>query len=211
MNEEKIFNYRYKNIVISGLPGCGSTTLLNQLKEKLQFDGWTGFSGGEFMRAYAIEKGLFDSNNKHHHSALAYGDEFDRQVDYGIREKLSIEEKWIIESWLAGFLAQGVPGVLKVLMTCSDDAVRIDRIVNRDNISVEEAKKNALDRYKDNLHKWQRLYAPEWQKWVVEPGTIAAEAEIDFWRPDLYDLVVDTFSTDKDKTLELVLDAIIAK
>jgi len=31
---------------------------------------------------------------------------------------------------------------------------------------------------------------------------------IDFWRPELYDLVIDTFSNNKEKTLQLVLDAI---
>lgn len=211
MSENAIFDYKYKNITISGLPGCGSTTLLTQLKEKLKFGGWTGFSGGEFMRAYAIEKGLFDKNSKHHHSSLAYGDDFDRQVDFGIREKLSTEEKWIIESWLSGFLAQGVEGTLKILMTCSDDAVRIDRIVNRDNINVNEAKKNVLDRYKENLGKWQRLYSKEWQEWVVKTGTLKASDEIDFWRPELYDLVIDTFSTDKEKALDLVIDAISKK
>ena len=132
----------YKNITISGLPGCGSTTLLNLLREKMKFHGWTGFSGGEFMRAYAAEKGMFDASQAIHHDATVYSSDFDRQVDMGIREKLETEEKWIIESWLSGFLAQGVPKVLKVLVICSDPSVRIDRIVNRDQITVEQAKQH---------------------------------------------------------------------
>jgi cytidylate kinase len=52
-----LHSFAYTNITISGLPGCGSTTLLKGLKEALQFDGWKGFSGGEFMREYAKEKG----------------------------------------------------------------------------------------------------------------------------------------------------------
>jgi cytidylate kinase len=120
--------YQYKNITISGLPGCGSTTLLSLLKEELAKDQWAGFSGGEFMRAYAVEKGLFNPAQSTHHSATVYDDDFDRQVDYGIREKVGAGEKWIIESWLSGFMAQNIPGTLKVLMTCSDDAVRIDRL-----------------------------------------------------------------------------------
>lgn len=202
---------QYKNITISGLPGCGSTTLLKMLREELKYAGFTGFSGGEFMRAYATEKGLFDANSKAHHSATVYSDDFDRQVDMGIREKLSHEEGWIIESWLSGFMAQNVPGTLKILMICSDDAVRIDRIVNRDEISIEEAKQNALTRYQDNLTKWQRMYKDEWNQWLVESGKVPAAAEIDFWRHDIYDLVIDTFSHNQKETLKLALDAIKKK
>ncbi len=203
--------FNYKNITISGLPGCGSTTLLTELKEKLKADGWIGFSGGEFMRAYAIEKGLFDSSQAAHHSATVYSDDFDRQVDYGIREKVANQEKWIIESWLSGFMAQNVPGTLKVLMTCSDDAVRIDRIVNRDNVDVSSAKASIYNRYQGNLLKWRRMYANEWQEWVVKTGKLQETEPIDFWRRELYDLVIDTFSNSKEKTLQLVLDAIKKK
>jgi len=203
--------FNYKNITISGLPGCGSTTLLTELKEKLKADGWIGFSGGEFMRAYAIEKGLFDSSQATHHSATVYSDDFDRQVDYGIREKVTNQEKWIIESCLSGFMAQNVPGTLKVLMTCSDDAVRIDRIVNRDNVDVSSAKASIYNRYQGNLLKWRRMYANEWQEWVVKTGKLQETEPIDFWRRELYDLVIDTFSNSKEKTLQLVLDAIKKK
>ena len=199
---------QYKNVTISGLPGCGSTTLLNLLKEELAEEQWVGFSGGEFMRAYAIEKGLFNPAQSTHHSAAVYSDDFDRQVDYGIREKVSSQEKWIIESWLSGFMAQNVPGTLKILMVCSNDAVRIDRIVNRDGVDVKEAKKSIQDRYQSNLAKWQRMYSKEWQEWVVKTGKLPATSAIDFWRSELYDLVIDTFSNNSEKTLQIALDAI---
>lgn len=211
MSSQQIFNYNYRNISVSGLPGSGSTTLLEMLKKELKLDGWRGFSGGEFMRAYAAEKGLFDNSQKVHHDASHYEDDFDRQVDFGMRAKLKTEKKWILESWLSGFLAQQVPGVLKILMICSDDAVRIDRIVNRDQISVTEAKVHLMGRYDTNLKTWSKLYADEWQKWVVAPGTISAEATIDFWRQDLYDLVIDTYSTNQKQTIKLVLDALKKK
>ncbi len=198
----------FHNITISGLPGCGSTTLLKMLREELRLDGWSGFSGGEFMRAYAIEKGLFDPDNTLHHSSTDYPDDFDRQVDMGMREKLVTQKHWIIESWLSGFLAQQVPGTLKVLMLCSDDAVRIDRIVNRDAVTVDKAKENMQRRYDANLEKWSRMYDREWHEWVVKPGTVSADQPIDFWLPDLYDVVIDTYSTNQQQTLERVLDAI---
>lgn len=202
--------FLYRNITISGLPGCGSTTLLNLLKnnEILEFSGWTGFSGGEFMRAYAIEKGLFKESGDLHHSATDYEDDFDRQVDMGIREKVSTDQGWIIESWLSGFMAQGVEGTLKVLMKCSDDAVRIDRIVNRDGVTPQDAKENIRKRLDQNLSKWRRMYSAEWNKWLVETGRVKDSDPIDFWREDLYDIVIDTYSTNQQETLQIVLDAI---
>ena len=203
-------DFKYKNITISGLPGSGSTTLLNLLKKSddLKFDGWTGFSGGDFMRAYAKEKGLFVENAGVHHDSSHYEDDFDRQVDMGIREKLSNETGWIIESWLSGFLAQNVKGTLKILMMCSDKAVKIDRIVNRDAVKPADAINNMNERYKNNLSKWQRMYEKEWNEWVVKTGKAKASDPIDFWRPNLYDVIIDTYSTNQQETLKIVIDAI---
>lgn len=205
--EADFHQYNYRNITISGLPGAGSTTLLKKLKKKLKLDGWRGFNGGEFMRAYAAEKG-FNAEQKLHHSATDYEDDFDRQVDYGMRKKLINENHWILESWLSGFMAQQVPGVLKILLVCSNDSVKIDRIVNRDQVSVTQAKQHLNERYQKNLTKWQRLYKEDWQKWVVKPGTISAEAPIDFWHPDLYDLTIDTYSHNRQETIEVVWDVL---
>lgn len=199
---------QYRNVTISGLPGSGSTTLLRKLKEELQFDGWKGFSGGEFMRQYAQEKGLFREQAGLHHDASHYEEDFDRTVDMGMRSKLQHEEKWILESWLSGFLAQGVPNVLKVLMICSDDAVKIDRIVNRDQASAQEVKENVRARYETNYSKWSTMYAKEWQDWVVAPGLFTQSEKIDFWDPRLYDLVVDTYSLNQEQSLHIVLDSL---
>ncbi len=198
----------YDNITISGLPGCGSTTLLSLLKEHLQPQGWKGFSGGEFMRAYALEKGLFREDRGLHHAATDYEDDFDRKIDFGMREKLEQGKKWIIEAWLSGFFAQGVDRALKVLLYCSDDAVRIDRIVNRDDVSVTEAKSHIHERTQKNIAKWSRMYRGEWIKWVVVAGKASATEPIDFWKPSLYDLSIDTYSTNREQTLKKVLKAL---
>lgn len=203
-----VHTYTYQNITISGLPGSGSTTLLKALRDHLGSDGWRGFSGGEFMRAYAVEKGLMSQDQALHHDASIYTEDFDRQVDLGIREKVSSEQNWIIESWLSGFMAQNVKGTLKILMMCSDDAVRIDRIVNRDAVDVEIAKKHIHERKEKNEAKWRRMYSSEWQEWVVGKGKATAEEPINFWKPELYDLVIDTYSTNQVAALKLVVDAI---
>ncbi len=204
---------QYRNITISGLPGSGSTTLLNALREHptLKFDSWSGFSGGEYMRDYASQKGLLDANGKLHHTANAYPEDFDREVDMSMRTRLQKENHWILESWLSGFFAQGVDGVLKVLMMCSNTAVRVDRIVNRDQVTADEALDNMNHRYKTNSAKWRKMYKQEWHDWVVATGTFDESDPIDFWHPDLYDIVIDTYSTNQVEAVDLVINAISTK
>ena len=211
MAQNDLANFNYYNITISGLPGCGSTTMLTGLRDRLGVEGWRGFSGGEFMRHFATEKGLWDPSNPAHHHANIYSDEFENEVDFGIRDKLMNDTQWIIESWLSGFLAQGTPHTLKILMTCSSDDIRIDRVVNRDGITIEQAKANTLHRYQTNLTKWRRMYGQQWQEWVVATGRADQNDPIDFWRPDLYDLVLDTYSLNQEQTLEVVMDKLIKK
>jgi cytidylate kinase len=195
-------DFAFSNISISGLPGAGATTLGKSLAQEI---AWDYFGGGDFMRAYAIKQGLFDPVKGLHHDASVYDDEFDRQVDFGMRQKVSESHHNVLESWLSGFMVMGKPGVLKVLITCSDDSVRIDRIVNRDEVSVEHAKQHIFERERKNLLKWQRLYAAEWREWVVDPGIMDASEPINFWDERLYDLVVDTYSSSKEQALKEVL------
>ncbi len=196
-------NLKYDNITISSLPGAGSTTLAKGLEKKLN---WEYFAGGDFMRQYAIKKGLFDPKNGFHHDATVYDDDFDRQVDFGMRKSLKNEKHRILDSWLSGFMAQNIPGVLKILVYCSDDAVKVDRVANRDGLSIKKAKNHIFERQEKNINKWRRLYANEWKKWVVDKGKVSAEKPIYFWYPELYDLEIDTFSHGQKETLDIVLE-----
>ncbi len=194
---------KYKNITISGLPGAGSSTLGKGLAEKL---GWEYFSGGDFMRKYAIEKGVFDKSSPVHHKATVYEDEFDKKVDYGMRESLEKDEGRILDSWLSGFMAQEVKKTLKVLVYCENDDIRVDRVVNRDKVSVEEAKNHIFEREEENLKKWTRMYKDEWEKWVLRKIKIAKVKDcFDFYHKDLYDLSIDTYSHDREEALKIVL------
>lgn len=197
--------YKYCNITISGLLGVGSSTLGKMLSEEL---GWKYHSGGDFMRAYAIKQGLFDARNTTHHSATVYDDDFDRKVDYGMRKEIEQEKDRIYDSWLSGFLAQQIGGTLKILMICSNDVVRVDRLANRDGLTIKEAKKHIFERERLNLQKWARMYEKEWNEWVVNPGTLSGSDEIYFWRPELYDLIIDTFRLSKGEMLEVAMNSL---
>lgn len=194
---------KYRNITVSGLPGAGSSTLAKALASALDFKY---YCGGDFMRAYAIKQGTFDDKNKFHHSAKNYDDEFDRQCDYQVRDWAQNKDKQVLEAWISGFMTQGIEGVLKVLVYCSEDKIRVDRIANRDEISIKQAKENIFKREKDNLEKWQRIYARQWDEWIVKKGILPANEPIYFWRPELYDLVLDTYELSKKETLKKVLE-----
>lgn len=183
---------KYQSIAVSGKPGVGRTTLFNNLKKVLAPLGFEFFSGGEWSRQYAIEHGLHNPNNKSHHDATVYGDEIDHQIDVSIREKLEKSGNFVVESWIAGWNMRGLPYVLKVLLIC-DDALRIDRIVNRDQMTVEEAKEMIKNREEKNLSKWTRIYKV---------------ASTDFWETKYYDLVINTYSHGPTETLDIVLQAL---
>lgn len=182
---------KYSSIAISSRPGAGRSTLLKNLRSCLEPQHWEFFSGGDWSRQFAIEAGKHDPNDQTHHKATDYGDEIDHQIDAAMRKKISDKNVHMaIESWIAGWNARGIPHVLKVLLMC-DDALRIDRVVNRDNISVEQAKLHIREREDANISKWKRMYGVD-----------------DFWDPKYYDLVINTYSHGPKETVNLVLQAL---
>src|SRR3990167_6377284 len=118
-----------------------------------------------------------------------------------IKKNLREKKNQIIQSHLAGFDVQEIEGVFKILVVCEDDEgndkkdIRIDRLVNRDKISVEEAKNEVIEREKRNLEKWRRLYADNDEAWV-------------YWDKKYYDLIIDTYSHNKEETLKIALKAL---
>lgn len=182
---------KYASVAISGRPGAGRSTLLSNLRPYVEPLGWEVFSGGDWSRQHAIRAGAHDPKDAKHHLATDYGDEVDHQIDAAMRKKLSDPKVHVaVESWIAGWNMRGMKHVLKVLLMC-DDALRIDRVVNRDNISVQEAKKHLRERERTNIAKWKRMYGVS-----------------DFWHPKHYDLIINTYSHAPAETLNLVLQAL---
>lgn len=179
---DRFVSKKFRVITISGRVASGATTLSRSLAQKLNWKLW---NGGEIYRRHSKENGIPLEK-----TSLST-DEYHLKLDNFIKEKIKTENQFILESWLAGFDAQGIPGVFKILVTCSDDSLRIDRLVNRDNLTIEEAKKHLKTREQENLDKWERLYHTR-----------------DFWNPDLYDLIIDTYQYGPNESLEVALRAI---
>lgn len=191
MEKQSLHTLKYSSVAISGRPGAGRSTLLKNLKEIVEPLGWETFSGGDWARKYAIENGAHNPGDPTHHKATDYGEDIDHQIDLAMREKLSSPNTHVaVESWIAGWNMRGLPHVLKVLLMC-EDSLRIDRVVNRDNLSVEEAKMHLREREDANIGKWKKMYGVT-----------------DFWDPKHYDLIINTYSHGPKETLNLVLQAL---
>ena len=181
-----------RNITISGRIGAGATTLSKKLSDVLN---WPLLEGGDLFEK--IHKQL----NISQIDVLQRPDSFDLQFEAQIKKVLTDEKNQIIQSHLAGFDIQGIAGVYKILVICQDPEgddkadIRIDRLMNRDGISLQAAKHEALIREKENLEKFRKLYAHNDPNWI-------------YWDPKYYDLVVNTYSLNKEEALEFVLEKI---
>ena len=180
-------------ITISGRIGAGSTTLAKGIAKIL---GWKRLEGGDiFWEAVRKRLGLDpkDTNLR--------PDEEDRLFDEQLKKILREDKDIVIETKLAAFNAQGIPGIFKILVVCEDKdgtdqtAIRIDRLVNREGISVEEAKVEVVEREEHDLAKWRKIYAGKDEAWV-------------YWDKEYYDLVINTFSNNQEEALKISLEGI---
>lgn len=174
--------FKYQNITISGGVAVGKNTLLNNLKPYLEPYGWKFTSGGQILRDYLKEY-------VHPLASLA-PDEIHHQIDKRTI-KLLKEGNWVIESWLAGFMARDFENTLRILLVCSNPALKIDRVVNRDKVSIDKAKKLIKEREDENFKTWKKIYG-----------------NYDFFNPKYYQIIIDTYSSGPLETVGKVLDAL---
>ncbi|MBI2031651.1 MAG: cytidylate kinase family protein [Candidatus Levybacteria bacterium] len=181
-----------RNITVSGRIGSGATTLAKKLAEILK---WEMLEGGQIMRKANIDAGasVIETDKR--------PDDADLKYEEMVKKILKEENHHIIQSHLAGFDAQAIEGVFKICVICEDEEgndktdIRIDRLVNRDKISVDEAKYEIKEREERNLKKWRRLYAKNDSSWI-------------YWDKNYYDLVINTYSHNPRETLDLALENI---
>lgn len=181
-----------RNITISGRIGSGATTLAKKLSEKL---GWEMLDGGGLFRQLQKEQGfdILKSDSRPDH--------FDLEYEEMVKKNLKDKDHQIIQSHLAGYDAQGIDGVFKILVLCAGEdgedktEIRVDRIVNRDKVSVDVAKNEIKQREEEHLKKFRRLYADNDESW-------------NYWKNEYYDLVINTYSHNQDEALKIALEAL---
>lgn len=172
---------QFSKITISGKICTGKTTLFRDLVKHL---GWPTFSAGQFFRDYA----------RTHAVSLEAADEqtpqLTKKVDFQMQKLLKKEEHIIIEGWMAGIMADEIPGVLRILLTC-DDNQRFQRFAKREKISLPEAQKRV----------WERD-----QNWLAKLKDIYERA--DFFAPKNYNFVLNTTSFTQEQVLQKVLETL---
>ena len=193
MKKEPIQVSNIRMITISGRIASGSTTLGHKLAGIL---GWRHIEGGEiFWEAIRMKMGLGEKDTN------LRPDKEDEDFDSSLKKILKEGKNLILETKLAGFNAQGIPGVFKIGVVCEDGEgrdkteIRIDRLINREKISIGQAKEEAVDRERNDLEKWRRLYANGDKSWV-------------YWDKKYYDLTINTYSHNQDETLKIALERI---
>jgi len=172
----------YDNITLSGGAGCGKSLLRENLMFLLSPFGFRFTSTGQIIRDFTREDVM--------PSADMVSVDFDKKQEGRVYDLLKQETYWVIDGWLAGWIARDLPRTLKVLVVNTDDLLRAKRIATRDKVSVEEAMKIMREREKKNIAKWKQVYGAD-----------------DFFDPKHYDLVVDTAKYGPFATLGQVLDS----
>jgi len=181
-----------RNITVSGRIGSGTTTLAVGLAKEL---GWELLEGGVLFEKIHNDLKMSESQ------VGSRPDHFDLEYEEKVKKLLREKNHQIIQSHLAGFDAQKIPGVFKILIICEDNFgkdkkdIRIDRLVNRKKISVVEAKEEVQKREEGHLEKWRRLYANNDKNWV-------------YWDRKYYDLAINTYPHNQEETLKIALEGI---
>jgi len=190
MKQEPIKLPGIRMITVSGRIASGSTTLGHKLAGIL---GWHHVEGGEvFWETLRTKMGLEEKDTD------LRPDKEDEDFDSSLKKILMKSKNLILETKLAGFNAQGIKGVFKIAVICEDELgkdkadIRIDRLINREKISIEQAKGEVIDREENDLEKWRKMYAGGDRNWV-------------YWDKKYYDLVINTYSHNQDETLKFAL------
>lgn len=176
------FKPKYRLITVSGKIAVGTTTLTKNLVRTLN---WKHINVGAIQREFDRKNQI----NENKQGAFARSDSHEKSID-AMTEKILREDKEIVyEAWLSGFFARNYKDTLKVLLVCSHEDIRVDRVANRDNLTIEEAKKWMKQREEENINKWKKLYG-----------------DFDFWNPEYYDLIIDTYTSGPMETMGRVID-----
>ena len=177
------------NITVSGRIGSGTTTVAKGIATHLN---WELLEGGELFEKFFNQNTGHDSDRP---------DDFDLDYENKIKDLLTSKKRQVIQSHLAGFDAQNIPGVYKILVLCEDEQgndmpkERAKRLTERKGINLEDALKEVEQREKGNLTKWRRLYAQNDPTWV-------------YWDKKYYDLVINTAKLNQEEALKKALSGL---
>ncbi len=167
-------------ITISGTPGSGKSTIACMLKEQLNIP---------YVYSGMIFRSLAD---KHHMTLADFGvycehhKEVDREIDTK-QVKILKKGNVILEGRLAGWLAHlNNISAFKVMID-ADVTIRAQRIVTREQGTVDQRKQDLLTREKSERKRYKKYY------------------NIDLRDTSIYDLVIDSTSKNPEEVVKLII------
>jgi CMP/dCMP kinase len=146
------------SIVISGWPAVGKTTMAIELAKQF---GLKSYSGGDILKMFAENKGYSTSGDdwwdtkeaKRFMQERKSDPSFDKLVDKKLIELIRSENA-VITSYTLPWL---VEGVIKFWLKGSQEN-RANRMANRDNMPLTEAKNVLRIRDEENKNIYKNLY-----------------------------------------------------
>ena len=168
-------------ITIGGLAGTGTTTTAELLSEKLDIPY---ISAGFVFREMAAEKGM----SVLEFSEFAEGNnDIDKEIDKRQALKAKEAENLIIEGRLSAFFVDNAD--LKISLVTPFD-VRSKRISDRENKSVEVAKKEIITREKSEALRYMEIH------------------NIDISNMDVYDIIINTGTFNPEEVSEIIIQTL---
>jgi cytidylate kinase len=166
-------------ITITGEVASGKSTIAKEILLKLP--DWRKANTGEKFREICKARGWSIQQ------VSELPDEVHQEVDAWQRELAQSEENIIIEGRLSGWLTRDMPHVFRVYCWCPLE-VRIERYIEREKKSVEQARLEIIYRDENDVLKYQRAYSLA-----------------DYRDPGFYSLTIDTSTTTAEKLAEQII------
>ena len=168
-------------ITISGLHGTGKSSVADIVAKRF---GLKRVSAGVIFRELAKKGGL----TLEEFSIVAEDDEsIDRELD-ALLKTTAMKGNVLLDGQLAGWMA-GDYANFKILLTASVDA-RVKRIAERDEVSLEHARRETLNREKSERERYLEFYG------------------VDISDQSIYDLVLNTEKYDLQGVIKVLTTAI---
>jgi len=165
---------KFKNIVVAGDVGTGTTTLAKGLAGRL---GWKYLSAGDIFREYHKKHNIPLWNK------MALPDELERKVDNEFTKKLKTDKHTVFDGHYIGWFSQNMDDVYRILLTCAKKEAT-KRILEREH-THKETPEEIEKRRRQIREKFKKLYS-----------------ETDYENTNLFHLVLDTTNSTTKETVD---------
>lgn len=164
----------FRNIIVSGDVGVGSSTLAKNLARSLK---WKFISAGDISRQYHLENDIPLWNK------AAVPADFENYLDKKIFDTVKNESGYVVDSHYAGWFARDLKDVFRILLICDLKTVQ-ERVARRKHTHLEKPAE-VLERMKQLRSRFRELYSednyedPKYFHLVIDTGKNSVQGTLD--------------------------------